>query len=77
MKDIASRRLWILDFLASNSCAAAILVGAFLAYFRFIMPLIEIRGILRRLADGDFRPVLLSAPQENLSGNVRRCPPDF
>ena len=35
----------------------------------------EIRGILRRLADGDFRPVLLSAPRRILretSADVRR-----
>jgi two-component system, OmpR family, phosphate regulon sensor histidine kinase PhoR len=52
-----------------------ILVGAFLVYFRFIQPLIEIRGILRRLANGDFRPVLLSAPRRifrETSADVRR-----
>ncbi|HEY5811639.1 MAG TPA: hypothetical protein VIT23_03180, partial [Terrimicrobiaceae bacterium] len=31
------------------------------AYFRIIAPLNQLRAILRRLAQGDFRPVLLSS----------------
>jgi two-component system, OmpR family, phosphate regulon sensor histidine kinase PhoR len=37
----------------------ALVVAGVLAYFRIVAPFNELRAILRRLAEGDFRPVLL------------------
>ena len=53
-------------------CAVA---AALLAYFRIIVPLSQLRAVLRRLARGDFRPVLLGSRKGVLreaSGDVRR-----
>jgi two-component system, OmpR family, phosphate regulon sensor histidine kinase PhoR len=38
-----------------------LVIGALFAYFRVIAPFNQLRGVLRRLAQGDFRPVLLSS----------------
>jgi two-component system phosphate regulon sensor histidine kinase PhoR len=62
------------------SLLTALLLGcavvvAIVVYFRFIAPLNQIRAILRRLASGDFRPVLFSARKGILretSEDVRR-----
>lgn len=46
-----------------------------MVYFRFLLPFSELRSILHRLADGNFRPVLLSARKGILrktSDDVRR-----
>jgi two-component system, OmpR family, phosphate regulon sensor histidine kinase PhoR len=51
------------------------LAGMTLAYFRIVVPLNELRAVLRRLADGDFRPVLFGSRTGVISetyGNVRR-----
>ena len=51
------------------------LAGAVLAYFRVVVPLNELRTALRRLAQGDFRPVLFVSRKGILRetyGNVRR-----
>ena len=53
-------------------CAVA---GAILVYFRIIAPFNQMRAILRRLARGDFRPVLLSSRKGVLhetANDVRR-----
>lgn len=52
-----------------------LLVGAIVGYFRLIVPWNRLREILHRLASGDFRPVVLSAPKGILrktSDDVRR-----
>jgi two-component system phosphate regulon sensor histidine kinase PhoR len=53
-----------------------LVIGAiFFAYFRIVVPLNQLRAILRRLAQGDFRPVLLSSRTGVLretSADVRR-----
>jgi two-component system, OmpR family, phosphate regulon sensor histidine kinase PhoR len=49
--------------------------GAIFAYFRIVAPFNQLRAILRRLAQGDFRPVLFSARKGVLretSADVRR-----
>jgi two-component system phosphate regulon sensor histidine kinase PhoR len=54
---------------------ACLVAGAILAYCRIIVPLNQLRAILRRLALGDFRPVLLSSRKGILretSCDVRR-----
>jgi two-component system, OmpR family, phosphate regulon sensor histidine kinase PhoR len=38
-----------------------LVIVAIFAYFRVIAPFNQLRGVLRRLAQGDFRPVLLSS----------------
>jgi signal transduction histidine kinase len=38
-----------------------LVVGAIFAYFRIVAPFNQLRAVLRRLAQGDFRPVLLSS----------------
>ena len=51
------------------------LAGAILAYFKIIVPLNQLRAVLRRLANGDFRPVLFGSRKGVLretSGDVRR-----
>ena len=51
------------------------LAGALLAYFRVVVPTNELRAALRRLAQGDFRPVLFGSRKGVLGetyGNVRR-----
>ncbi|MET0253507.1 MAG: ATP-binding protein [Terrimicrobiaceae bacterium] len=51
------------------------LAGAILAYFRIIVPLNQLRVVLRRLANGDFRPALFGSRKGVLretSGDVRR-----
>ena len=51
------------------------LAGAILAYFRIIVPLNQLRAVLRRLAHGDFRPVLFSSRKgvlQETSSDVRR-----
>ena len=51
------------------------MAGAILVYFRIIAPLNQLRAILRRLARGDFRPVLLSSRKGVLhetANDVRR-----
>jgi two-component system, OmpR family, phosphate regulon sensor histidine kinase PhoR len=61
--------LWTAIFLG---CALA---GALLVYFRVILPFNDLRGILRRLARGDFRPVLLSSRKgvfQETANDVRR-----
>jgi two-component system, OmpR family, phosphate regulon sensor histidine kinase PhoR len=53
----------------------ALLVAGIFAYFRIIAPFNELRAVLRRLAQGDFRPVLLSSHQGLLQetyADVRR-----
>ncbi len=53
---------------------ALVIAGVF-AYFRIVVPFNELRAVLRRLAQGDFRPVLLSSHQGLLQGtyaDVRR-----
>ena len=52
-----------------------LIIGAIFAYFRIIAPFNQLRAVLRRLAQGDFRPVLLSSRQGVLretSADVRR-----
>ena len=52
-----------------------LLVAAIFAYFRIVAPFNQLRAVLRRLAQGDFRPVLLSSHQGLLQGtyaDVRR-----
>lgn len=53
----------------------SLLIGAIFAYFRVIGPFNQLRGVLRRLAQGDFRPVLLSSRSgvlREMSADVRR-----
>jgi two-component system, OmpR family, phosphate regulon sensor histidine kinase PhoR len=52
-----------------------LVVAGVLAYFRVVAPFNKLRAVLRRLAEGDFRPVLLSSHQGLLQGtyaDVRR-----
>lgn len=52
-----------------------LIIGAIFGYFRIVAPFNELRAILRRLAQGDFRPVLLSSRNGVLretSADVRR-----
>jgi two-component system, OmpR family, phosphate regulon sensor histidine kinase PhoR len=46
----------------------ALVIAGVLAYFRIVAPFNELRAVLRRLAQGDFRPVLLSSHQGLLQG---------
>ena len=51
------------------------MIAGVLAYFRIVAPFNELRAVLRRLAQGDFRPVLLSSHQGLLQetyADVRR-----
>ena len=53
----------------------ALVVAGVLAYFRIVAPFNELRAVLRRLAQGDFRPVLLRSHQGLLQetyADVRR-----
>jgi two-component system phosphate regulon sensor histidine kinase PhoR len=52
-----------------------LVVAGLFAYFRIVAPFNELRAVLRRLAQGDFRPVLLSSHQGLLQeayADVRR-----
>jgi two-component system, OmpR family, phosphate regulon sensor histidine kinase PhoR len=52
-----------------------LVIGAIFAYLRIIAPFNQLRAVLRRLAQGDFRPVLLSSRKGVLretSADVRR-----
>ncbi len=54
---------------------ACLVTSAIFAYFRIIAPFNQLRAVLRRLASGDFRPVLLSSRKGVLretSADVRR-----
>jgi two-component system, OmpR family, phosphate regulon sensor histidine kinase PhoR len=46
----------------------ALVIAGVLAYFRIVAPFNKLRAVLRRLAQGDFRPVLLSSHQGLLQG---------
>jgi two-component system, OmpR family, phosphate regulon sensor histidine kinase PhoR len=53
----------------------ALLVAGIFAYLRIVAPFNELRAVLRRLAQGDFRPVLLSSHQgllQKTHADVRR-----
>jgi two-component system phosphate regulon sensor histidine kinase PhoR len=53
----------------------ALVIAGIFTYFRIVAPFNQLRAVLRRLAQGDFRPVLLSSHQgllQETSTDVRR-----